>query len=159
MYVNPSTGTITATTFNGALALDNLSDADNLKAIEGISETSGLLKKTAANTWSLDTNSYVTSSGVTSLTIKTSSPLTGGSNTATTSTGTYTIGFSNQNANTILAGPSSGSAAAPTFRALVAADIPSLSYLPLAGGIMTGNIRRYYSAASAEPMITMLSNN
>lgn len=31
--------------------------------------------------------------------------------------------------------------------------------LPLAGGIMTGNIRRYYSGASSEPMITMLSNN
>jgi len=35
----------------------------------------------------------------------------------------------------------------------------STSYLPLAGGIMTGNIRRYYSEASTEPMITMLSNN
>lgn len=35
----------------------------------------------------------------------------------------------------------------------------STSYLPLAGGVMTGNIRRYYSASSTEPMITMLSNN
>lgn len=32
----------------------------DLYAIEGLSGTSGLLKKTAANTWALDTNSYVT---------------------------------------------------------------------------------------------------
>ena len=72
-------------------------------------------------------STFVSSSGVTSITIKTSSPLTGGSNTATTSTGTYTIGFSNQNKNLVLAGPSTGSAAAPTFRALVASDLPTAS--------------------------------
>jgi hypothetical protein len=38
-------------------------------------------------------------------------------------------------ANTVLAGPTTGSAAAPTFRSLVAADIPSLSgvYIPMSG--------------------------
>ena len=34
-------------------------DAD-LTAIAALSDTSGLLKKTAANTWSLDTNTYIT---------------------------------------------------------------------------------------------------
>ena len=43
------------------------SDAD-LTAIAGLASTSGLLRKTAANTWSLDTNTYVTSSGVTAVT-------------------------------------------------------------------------------------------
>ena len=38
-----------------------------------------------------------------------------------------TLALNNQSANTILAGPSSGSAAAPTFRTLVDADIPDLS--------------------------------
>lgn len=40
-----------------------------------------------------------------------------------------------RNANTVLAGPTSGSAAAPTFRALTADDIPSLSgvYIPMSG--------------------------
>lgn len=45
----------------------------------------------------------------------------------------YLEAFSNQNANLVLAGPATGSAAAPTFRSLVANDIPSLSsiYQPL----------------------------
>lgn len=41
-----------------------------------------------------------------------------------TSSGTLTASLANQSANRVFAGPSSGSAAAPTFRALVAADIP-----------------------------------
>ena len=42
-------------------ALSTITGADDLKAIEAISETNGLLKKTAANTWILDTNNYLTS--------------------------------------------------------------------------------------------------
>ena len=44
--------------------------------------------------------------------------------------------------NTILAGPATGSDAAPTFRALVADDIPTLasSYLSLTGGTVSGNV-------------------
>lgn|SRR5574343_29319 len=46
--------------------------------------------------------------------------------TPVTSTGTLTASLSNQAVNTVWAGPSTGSPAAPAFRALVAADIPSL---------------------------------
>ncbi len=42
-------------------------------------------------------------------------------------------------ANTVLAAPNGNNGSA-SFRKLVAADIPSLSYLPLSGGTMTGNI-------------------
>lgn len=42
-----------------SVALANVSDADDLKAIEALTGTSGLLKKTAANTWELDNTSYV----------------------------------------------------------------------------------------------------
>ena len=41
-----------------ATHLSNITGADDLKAIEAISGTTGLLKKTAANTWTLDTNTY-----------------------------------------------------------------------------------------------------
>ena len=42
--------------------LSGISGANNLKAIEALTETSGLLKKTAANTWTLDTSTYSTTS-------------------------------------------------------------------------------------------------
>ena len=38
-----------------------------LSAIAGLAGTSGLLRKTGENTYALDTNTYVTSSGVTSV--------------------------------------------------------------------------------------------
>jgi hypothetical protein len=42
-----------------------------------------------------------------------------------TTTGTLTGTFNTQTATTVFAGPSSGAAATPTFRALVLADIPN----------------------------------
>ena len=47
-----------------------------------------------------------------------------------TGTGTLTGSWNTQTANYVLAGPSSGSATAPTFRALVAADLPSSGATP-----------------------------
>jgi hypothetical protein len=44
-----------------------------------------------------------------------------------TSSGTLSASLANQNANLVFAGPASGSAAAPTFRSLVASDIPTLN--------------------------------
>lgn len=41
--------------------LTEISGTDDLRAIESLTGTSGLLKKTAANTWTLDTNTYLTS--------------------------------------------------------------------------------------------------
>jgi len=43
-------------------------------------------------------------------------------------TGAFVSKTVTQNANIILAGPTTGSAAAPTFRSLVAADIPSIAH-------------------------------
>ena len=45
-----------------------------------------------------------------------------------TGSGTLTVTKANESANTVFAGPSSGSAATPTFRALVVADLPSQPY-------------------------------
>lgn len=44
-----------------------------------------------------------------------------------TSSGTLTASLNTQNANLVFAGPATGAAAVPTFRALTAADIPTLS--------------------------------
>lgn len=48
--------------------------------------------------------------------------------TTLSGSGTQTFALATQAANLVFAGPSSGVDAAPTFRALVAADIPSLNY-------------------------------
>jgi len=53
-----------------------------------------------------------------------------------TTTGTLTATKANQNANLVYAGPSSGGAAAPAFRALVQADLPAQPYD--AGGFFPG---------------------
>lgn len=50
-----------------------------------------------------------------------------------TSSGTLAPSLLNQSVNSVLAGPSSGSAAAPTFRALVGADLPNPSSSSLGG--------------------------
>ena len=44
----------------GNVGLSEVNGADDLKAIEALTGTTGLLKKTAANTWALDTSSYLT---------------------------------------------------------------------------------------------------
>jgi len=50
-----------------------------------------------------------------------------------TGAGTLALGLAVENAKLVLAGPTSGPAAATTFRSLVAADIPSLSYVASVG--------------------------
>lgn len=53
--------------------------------------------------------------------------------TPVTSAGTLTGSLQTQTAATVWAGPTTGSAATPTFRALVATDIPALSYVTSVG--------------------------
>jgi hypothetical protein len=50
-----------------------------------------------------------------------------------TGSGTLALGLNTEGANLVFAGPTSGAAAAPTFRALVAADIPSLTFVSSVG--------------------------
>ena len=78
-------------------ALSEITGTDDIQAIEALSGTTGLLKKTAANTWTLDTTSYTTNTGtVTSVGVQnaTNGGLTVTSSPITTS-GTITIGHSN----------------------------------------------------------------
>lgn len=151
-------------------ALSELTGAADVQAIEGLTGTSGLLKKTAANTWTLDTSTYLTSytetdpvfsasaaagitstditnwnaktsntGTVTSVRVQATSPVQSSVSTEQTTSLNTTISladgygdtknpYGTKIANYVLAGPASGNAAAPTFRELVAADIPNISW-------------------------------
>ncbi len=54
-----------------------------------------------------------------------------------TTSGTLAVTKANENANTVWAGPTSGAAAAPTFRALVPADTNSVTSTSVAGVLFT----------------------
>lgn len=64
------------------------------------------------------------------------------SSSTVSGTQTFTLALVTQNANTVFSGPTTGSATTPTFRTLVAADIPSLSatYLTVSNPIYTGSL-------------------
>ncbi|MBI5218025.1 MAG: tail fiber domain-containing protein [Bacteroidia bacterium] len=64
-----------------------------------------------------------------------------------TTSGTLTGAFNNQNANTVLAGPAIAPAAQPTFRTLVAADLPTHSHSLLTPG--TGLSGTAYDGSAA----------
>jgi hypothetical protein len=74
-------------------------------------------------------------------------------NSPVTSSGTLTGSWNNQTSNYVLAGPTSGAAAAPTFRALVSGDIPSLNYVTSVTGtapvVSSGGLTPAISMAAA----------
>ena len=119
-------------TIYGNVPLDDLVDADDLKAIEALSGTSGLLKKTSANTWTLDTTAYKTGT-VTSVRVQATSPVVSSVSAAQTSSLNTTISladnygdtknpYASKNARYVLAAPASA-AGEPTFRQLTNADV------------------------------------
>lgn len=94
-----------------------------------------ILKDSATCTWSinLNTNEITATAagggggGLTSVGFAdtSSTPIYTVSNSPLVANGTLDITLNNQSANTVFAGPTTGSAAQPTFRALVAADLPA----------------------------------
>lgn len=57
-----------------------------------------------------------------------------------TSSGTLSATLANQSASAFFAGPSSGGATTPAFRAMVSADVPPVSLASSANGGVTGNL-------------------
>lgn len=146
-WTGSSNITTIGTISSGTVPLANVSDADDIKVIEALTGTSGLLKKTAANNWILDTTAYGKGS-VTSVRVQATSPITSSTSTAQTTSLNTTISLSDCTPNYVLAGPSSGTtAAAPSYRALVAADIPDHSTDKLDSGTL-GIVRGGTGASS-----------
>lgn len=85
--------------------------------------------------WFVDLQRIVNASGgvsggvPSSRQILTPSPLTGGGDL----TADRTITFSNETANKVFAGPTSGVPAVPAFRSLVTGDLPDLAYVDSVG--------------------------
>jgi hypothetical protein len=141
-------GTFGGATYNNATGVINVPNytiaglggqplATNLTSLAGLSFAStSFVKMTAAGTFALDTNTYYLASNpsgytsnvgtVTSVALSLPAIFSVSGSPVTTS-GTLTAAFINQNANLVFAGPTSGLQAAPTFRSLVAADIPTLN--------------------------------
>jgi hypothetical protein len=121
--------------------IEGLSAANPLDGSEiiGLSQTGSAKRATAQQIANLAPGSSGT---VTTFSAGNLSPLFTSSVATATTTPALTFALVNQSANMVYAGPSTGVAAAPTFRSLVAADIPSLSavYLPLSGGSLSGNL-------------------
>ena len=117
---------------NSALAGKQAADAD-LTAIAALTGSYGYLRKTAEGAWTIDAGGGGGGGGTVTSVGLTAPSIFSVSGSPVTTSGVLGLALANQGANTVLAGPSSGSAATPGFRALVAADIPSLSslYQPL----------------------------
>lgn len=114
-----ATSKITSGTF--AASFLGSGTADNTKFLRGDS------------TWQTFTSGTVTSVGV----VITSVPELSVSGGPVTGSGSFTFTKANQSANTVWAGPSSGSATTPAFRALVSDDIPSLAASKITTGTFT----------------------
>lgn len=72
-----------------------------------------------------------------------------------TTTGTFAVTYANQTANTVFAGPSTGAPATPTFRALVALDLPNTAVTPGTYGNST-NVGQF--TVDAQGRITAAAN-
>ena len=114
----PSSKTLVVTTDIGTSV--QAYDAD-LSSIAALTGSSGFLKTNGSGTWTVDTGTYLTSA-VTSVGLSLPS-IFSVTNSPVTSTGTLTATLASQTANYVFASPN-GSNGAPTFRALVKADIP-----------------------------------
>lgn len=122
--------------------------------VTSVNGSTGAVVLTASDVGALPDSTTIPQGTVTSVRVQATSPVQSSTSTAQSTTLNTTISLADGYGDTknpyaaksphyVLAGPPSGSSsAAPSFRTLVAADIPDISeiYLPLVGGTMLGNI-------------------
>ena len=153
-----TSGVIAITTVPVANGGTGLTAAGTANQVLGVAAAGGLEYKTVtAGTGISVTNTAgaitVANTGVTSVGLSVPSFLSVASSPVTT-TGTLAVTLATQAANTIFAGPTSGSGAAPTFRALSVADLPIKLYSenassPVANTVSGTNSVAIGSGASA----------
>jgi hypothetical protein len=85
---------------------------------------------------------------VSSVALAAPSAVLGVSGSPVTSAGTLTLSLATQAANLVFAGPASGGAVAPTFRALAAADVPRLDLLTAPAAALSLNGQRITNLAT-----------
>jgi hypothetical protein len=113
--------------------------------------SAGISKKLSLS--EMDSRYLISSSGtVTSDALSAPSDLLSVSGSPITGAGTLSLSLPTRAANLVFAGPSTGSAASPTFRSLVQADIPSLSASIIGSGTLP-------IARGGTNSATSLSNN
>lgn len=134
-YTATANGGAGALAFTLATASTSAYGATKLtSATNSDSEVLAATAKAVKTAYDLANSKTANTGTVTSIRVQATSPLTSTTSTASSTTLDTTIKFTNQNKNLVLAGPSSGNAAAPTFRSLVADDIPSLAWSKIGSG-------------------------
>jgi hypothetical protein len=109
------------------------SGGGGVSGVSSLNSLTGDLNGTGITITPSGTNITITATGagsgtVTSVALTTPSFLSVSGSPITTA-GTLAVSLATQSANLVFAGPATGAAAAPTFRSLVSADIPSLNYV------------------------------
>lgn len=117
----PSVALLPTQANSGALALTL--DTDDLYVFNGVA-------------WEVLANGGSSGGTVTSVGLALPAGIFTVSGSPVTTAGTLTGSLNTQTANIVLAGPTSGGAATPTFRALVTADIPNISLTTGVSGIL-----------------------
>jgi hypothetical protein len=140
--LNRSSGDVTVNQNGGALVQAVAAGSQLTVVVTDIS--------TSAGTWDASISGGTGSGTVTSVAMTVPAEFSVGGSPVTTS-GTLAVSKANQSANQVWAGPTSGGAAAPSFRALVAADITPTFVAPtvqkfLSTGTTTGYLFTVTSA-------------
>lgn len=116
------------------------------------SGTATVIFRVAAAAMNFDKNSGGT---VTSIDMTVPSALLSVSGVPVTGTGTIAVALPTRTANTLFAGPTTGAAATPTFRALVTADLPAAT---VTGGTCTNQAVTSISTAGVPTCTTLTSS-
>ena len=123
---NITTGKIANDAVTAAKLADNSSTTISGNAPTGSGDFTGQqwVNTNTGIAYVWDGSAWLQQAGVQSFTFSDGTPLTFSASVNAAGLATITTGLDTQTAATIFAGPTTGSAAAPTFRALVAGDLP-----------------------------------